>query len=217
MQKNKNIVLGLVAVLCCAFAFASCSKDTPEADPYENWEARNSAFVDSIANVCAANLSTSEWEAGKWKKVLSYKLLNDAVTPHTNTDYVYMQMLDYDEDATVTEGTESINATDTVSVHYRGSLMNGTVFDQSYTGDWDARYSTPSSFCVGAVITGWTTALQEMKAYRRAKVYIPYTMAYGTSGSGSSIPGYSALVFDIRVEKVIHPTGPDDRSLKRKK
>ena len=217
MRKSKNIVFGLVAALCCAVAFASCSKDTPEADPYENWEARNSAFIDSIANVCAANLSTAEWETGKWKKVLSYKLLNDEVTPHTNTDYVYMQMLEYDENESVTEGTDVINATDTVSVHYRGELMNGTVFDQSYTDDWDSRYSTPTSFCVGAVITGWTTVLQEMKAYRRVKVYIPYTLAYGTSGSGSSIPGYSALVFDIRVEKVIHPAGPDDRSLMKKK
>ena len=211
MQKSRNILLCLVASLCCA-VFVSCSKDTPEADPYENWEARNNAFIDSIANVCAANLSTNNWEIGKWKKVLTYKLLDDGVTPHTNNDYIYMQMLQYDDESSVTEGTESINLTDTVSVHYCGSLINGTEFDKSYTGDWDSRYSAPTSFCVGGVIEGWTTALQVMKAYRRAKVYIPYTLAYGTSGSGSTIPGYSALVFDIRVEKVTHPTGPDDRA-----
>lgn len=215
MQKYNYRIVGILLFAC--LVFVSCSKDTPEADPYENWEARNSVFLDSVANVCAANLSDKEWEVGKWKKVLSCKLVDDKVTPRSQTDYVYMKMLAYDEENEVAEGTEAINATDTVSVHYRGWLMNKTVFDQSYTGDWDSRYSVPTSFGVGQVIVGWTTALEYMKTGRRAEIYIPYSLGYEESGSGSSIPGYSTLVFDVRVEKLIHPTGPDDRSRKLEK
>lgn len=214
MQKVINIVCtsGLLLLLCAGFA--SCSKDTVEADPYENWEARNSAFLDSIVSVCNANLSEKDWEVGKWKKVLNYKLKDDAVTPRSNSDYVYMKMLEYDEENTVTEGTELALFTDTVSVHYSGWLINKTVFDQSYSGDWDSRISQPTTFAVSGVITGWQTALQQMKAYQRAEIYIPYSLAYGESGSGSSIPGYSNLAFDVRVEKITHPKGPDDRSIK---
>lgn len=217
MQITRNMTgMAALLILWC-MALVSCSKDTEEADPYENWESRNTVYLDSIVNVCNANLSSKEWEVGKWKKVLSYKLLKDVedlITPRSSTDYIYMKMLEYDEDNAVTEGTESIYSTDSVSVHYRGWLMNGTVFDQSYSGDWDGRYSPATTFAVGNVIVGWTTALLQMKAYRRAEVYIPYSLGYEASGSGSSIPGYSTLVFDIRVEKVIHPKGPDDRSLK---
>ena len=105
--------------------------------------------------------------------------------------------------------------TDTVAVHYRGKLINGTVFDQSFSGNWNADVSVPRSFAVSGVITGRTTALMQMKEGQHVELYIPAGLGYG-SVDRDEIPAYSALVFDVRLEKVIHPKGPDDRSLKLK-
>ena len=74
------------------------------------------------------------------------------------------------------DGTESPIATDTVAVNYRGQLINGTVFDQSYQGELDPETATPRKFLVGAVIAGWSTALMKgfggMKAGDQWKLYI---------------------------------------------
>ena len=102
-----------------------------------------------------------------------------------------------------------------MAVHYRGKLINGTVFDQSFSGNWNAEVSEPRSFAVSGVIVGRTTALMQMKEGQHVELYIPASLGYGSVASGE-IPAYSALVFDVRLEEVIHPKGPDDRSLKLK-
>lgn len=191
-----------VALLACALA--SCSKDTVEADPYADWEVRNANYLDSIANVCA-NPPASE----KWKKVLNYKLAKNDLTSintYSNSDYVYMKFL-----ASGDESSLSPLYKDTVSVHYRGSLINGTVFDQSFSGDWNEDVALSTSFAANEVIVGWTIALQTMKVGDHVMLYIPQGMAYGETGSGS-IRGYSTLIFDLRLEGFKHPVGPDDRS-----
>jgi FKBP-type peptidyl-prolyl cis-trans isomerase FklB len=111
------------------------------------------------------------------------------------------------------EGTASPLFTDSVYTHYRGKLiplLTGTTvtFDQSYTGDLDPSIAVASSFSVGAVITGWTTALQQMHAGDRWMLYIPSDLGYGTSGS-TSIPSGSTLIFDLYLEKVValEPSG----------
>jgi FKBP-type peptidyl-prolyl cis-trans isomerase FklB len=90
-------------------------------------------------------------------------------------------------------------------------LYTGTVvtFDQSYTGDLDLQTAVPSGFRLGSVITGWTTALQQMHAGDRWTVYVPADLGYGDTGSGSTIPGGSTLIFDLYLSKVIplEPTG----------
>ena len=102
----------------------------------------------------------------------------------------------------VGDGTESPIATDTVAVNYRGQLINGTVFDQSYQGELDPETATPRKFLVGAVIAGWSTALMKgfggMKAGDQWKLYIPYPLAYGKDGT-EGIPGYSTLIFDVNL------------------
>ena len=67
------------------------------------------------------------------------------------------------------------------------------------------------AFAASEVITGWTTALLHMQEGEHWEVYVPYQLAYGESGRGD-IPGHSVLIFDMRLERVIHPEGPDDRS-----
>lgn len=205
----KNFILCFWSMLVLMCGLVSCSEDTPVADPYANWEARNAAYIDSVANV-AANPPFEEI----WHRYVNYKIQNEGIGTDltlTNSDYVYVKDLTDDG----VELGKTPFATDTVNVHYRGWFINGEVFDQSYSGDWNVMVHEPRQFVVGeqGIRTGWTTALLHMQEGEHWEVYIPYTMGYGTSDYGD-IPAYSTLVFDIRLEKVIHPKGPDDRSRK---
>nr|WP_261342500.1 FKBP-type peptidyl-prolyl cis-trans isomerase [Lacipirellula limnantheis] len=81
---------------------------------------------------------------------------------------------------------------DTVTVHYRGKLVNGQVFDESYGGE-------PASFGVGQVIPGWTEALQLMKVGDKFEVVIPADLGYGARGAGDVIPPNSTLIFEVEL------------------
>lgn len=87
----------------------------------------------------------------------------------------------------------SPSAEDSVSVHYRGTLIDGTEFDSSY-----AR-GEPVTFGVGQVISGWTEALQLMKVGSKYKLFIPSELAYGAGGAGERIGPNSALMFDVEL------------------
>jgi FKBP-type peptidyl-prolyl cis-trans isomerase FklB len=87
----------------------------------------------------------------------------------------------------------SPKATDTVKVHYRGTLLDGTEFDSSY------KRKEPATFPVNQVIKGWTEALQKMKVGSKWKVFIPSDLAYGDQGQPPVIPPASVLVFEIEL------------------
>ncbi len=87
-------------------------------------------------------------------------------------------------------------ATDNVTVHYTGKLIDGTVFDSS------VQRGQPTNFGVSQVISGWTEALQLMKEGDKWMLYIPYNLAYGERGSGAQIPPYATLVFELELIKV---------------
>lgn len=98
----------------------------------------------------------------------------------------------------LTEGTgKSPKATDKVRCHYEGRLLDGTVFDSSYTR------GEPADFGLNQVITGWTEGVQLMKEGAKFRFYIPYLLAYGERGAGGSIPPYSTLIFDVELLKVL--------------
>jgi len=86
----------------------------------------------------------------------------------------------------------------TVSTHYRGKLIDGTVFDNSYEGDQPTENDTPASFGVTQVIKGWTEALQLMKVGARYRLFLPSELAYGENGPPGIGPN-SVLVFDIEL------------------
>ncbi len=95
------------------------------------------------------------------------------------------------------EGTGALpKATDTVKVHYRGSLLDGTEFDSSY------KRNEPATFPVNQVIKGWTEALQKMKVGSKWKVFIPSDLAYGDQGQPPQIPPASVLVFEIELLEI---------------
>lgn len=79
-----------------------------------------------------------------------------------------------------------------VSVHYKGSLVNGREFDNSW------KRNCPEAFRLNEVIEGWQIALQQMHTGDRWVVYIPYSVGYGTRTSGP-IPAYSTLVFEVEL------------------
>jgi FKBP-type peptidyl-prolyl cis-trans isomerase len=97
----------------------------------------------------------------------------------------------------VTEGTgPKPTATDTVEVHYRGTLIDGTEFDSSYT-----RGSTVS-FGVNQVIPGWTEALQLMPSGSKWQLFIPSDLAYGAGGAGGAIGPNATLIFDVELIQI---------------
>jgi FKBP-type peptidyl-prolyl cis-trans isomerase len=94
----------------------------------------------------------------------------------------------------ITEGTgPKPSADDTVEVHYRGTLTDGTEFDSSYS-----RGETVT-FGVGQVIPGWTEALQLMPVGSKWKLAIPSDLAYGAGGAGQVIGPNAALVFEVEL------------------
>jgi FKBP-type peptidyl-prolyl cis-trans isomerase len=90
-------------------------------------------------------------------------------------------------------GTVSPKATDTVKVHYHGTLLNGTVFDSS------VQRGEPISFPLNRVISGWTEGLQLMKVGDKFKFEIPPNLAYGDSSPSPVIPPNSTLVFEVEL------------------
>jgi FKBP-type peptidyl-prolyl cis-trans isomerase FklB len=91
--------------------------------------------------------------------------------------------------------------TDTVTVHYRGTLINGTEFDSSY------KRGQPASFPVNGVIKGWTEALQLMKAGSKYQLFIPSSLAYGERAAGADIAPNSTLIFEVELLDVKQPGG----------
>jgi FKBP-type peptidyl-prolyl cis-trans isomerase FklB len=98
----------------------------------------------------------------------------------------------------ITEGTgENPSATTSVTVHYHGMLIDGTVFDSS------VERGQPATFGVNQVIPGWTEALQLMNKGAKYRLYIPENLAYGAHPHpGGPIKPFSALIFDVELLEI---------------
>jgi FKBP-type peptidyl-prolyl cis-trans isomerase len=88
---------------------------------------------------------------------------------------------------------QSPKATDRVTVHYRGTFIDGKEFDSSYN------QGKPITFVLDKVMKGWTEGLQLMKPGAKWKLFIPAKLAYGVKGLGSRIPSNSTLIFEVEL------------------
>lgn len=87
-------------------------------------------------------------------------------------------------------------ATDTVTVHYEGKLLNGEIFDSSF------QRGQTATFGLNQVISGWTEGLQYINEGGEIELYIPYNLAYGERGAGGSIPPFATLIFKVQLVSI---------------
>ena len=191
-MKNLKFIFALSLLIC---TLASCS-ETEEAQEFDNWKVRNVEYIDSIAGVARANAD------GNWKVFLATGL--DENKEWSNDYYVYCHVMQ------AGDGTSHPLYTDSVLVNYCGRLIptsnysEGLIFDSSYDGELNPDFDVPVKFLLNTTVEGFSTALQHMVAGTTRtngdiwRVYIPYTLGYGTTDF-SGIPAYSTLVFDINL------------------
>ena len=197
-MKPKHILWCAVAVL----ALVSCKEEDNTQEEYPNWQATNNTYFNSLVADARAKISAGD---AAWLLLPSYSLptekLGETAVELAYSDYVVVEKIasapDYE--------TLSPFTSDTVEVHYVGKLLPSTsykagyVFDKSYPGDvFDPVTAKPYKVAVNKLVNGFATAVVNMHRGDRWKVYIPYQLGYGSSLS--SVPAYSTLIFDVRLE-----------------
>ncbi len=118
--------------------------------------------------------------------ILNYALTNKMEVMSTASG-IYYTMLDEGS------GIDHPNASSKITAHYKGALLNGTVFDSSFDR------GEPLKFQLGQVIKGWQESIPLLKKGGKGKFIIPSHLAYGERGAGAMIPANSVLVFDIEL------------------
>ena len=208
----KNTVFNPLWALCLLMylvCFTAC-EEVEEAGRYDNWQARNEAFIDSLAHEPNVLVATEE-DVDRVQVGELFRIMDEQASTTDQDVYVYGKKI-----VANPEGKRPLY-TETVSVYYYGTLINGDRFDGTFDGysaldreipsppdkvatefDWTADFAIDDS----GLRTGWKAALQLMKTGERWIVYLPYQSGYGTDGSGS-IPGYSVLAFDIILDAIV--------------
>ena len=195
-RRNKFASVALAVIALSGSLLTSC-KESDEVGEYENWQARNDHFIDSIASVAKANRD------GSWTIIKAFTLGETFPMNEDSKYYIYVQKL---ENGT---GTEKPLYSDSVRVHYSGRLIPsptypaGNVFDKSYsTSTFNPETDVPSLKCPNQTVVGFSTALMNMVVGDRWRVYIPYFLGYGEKSSVAAVPNYSTLIFDMQLAKI---------------
>lgn len=194
---KQNILKQLTTIIYILFPLiggglmgVSCSESTSDDSEYENWQARNEQYLASVVN--------DSLKQQGWQRIKNYSL-NES-TEGKVTEYIYVKVI---ESGDVNGGQPAF--TDSVRVAYQGRLIpsktypEGKVFDGTVFGTYSNKTNSNAKFLISnsSMISGFSTALQHMHRGDHWRVYIPTELAYGASGSGSSIPGYSLLIFEM--------------------
>jgi len=194
LKQLKAIIYVLLLTLGGGWVGVSCSEDKGTTNVYENWQARNDAFVASLED-------SLNHGVGTWKKFKGY-----SKNPQTGGDYIYVQV--------VPTGNESGQTTsptynDSVRVSYEGRLMptaiplngkgyyDGSIFDTTVYGNYDPKTNATARFKVSGLVNGFATALMHMHRGDTWIVYIPYSLGYGGAEDKTLIPPYSTLIYKM--------------------
>jgi FKBP-type peptidyl-prolyl cis-trans isomerase len=174
----------LWSITLCSLCF---SQSTVLANTAENINKTNSSTIQNTSpgsTIVPNAVTLGDKNAASSKAFLEENKRKPEI--HTLTSGLQYKIL--------TEGTgPSPGPTDFVTVNYRGTLIEGTEFDSSYSRP------TPSTFAVNAVIPGWSEALQLMKQGSKWTIYVPPNLAYGERGAGRLIGPNAALIFEIEL------------------
>lgn len=213
---KKSFFCLLPFLLLAIGALVSC-EEVEEASEYDNWRERNEAFIDSIRRETGEIYVATEEDVQRVPEGQLFAIRDWMTSTNENAYYIYCKKIKALDDYT---NARRPLYTETVSAYYYGTLINGLNFDGNFSGYGatdqgfldknDAEkaptdFDSPAEFDVnGNIISGWSIVLQYMYVGERWIVYIPWQSGYGSSGSSSgSIPGYSALAFDIQLEGVV--------------
>lgn len=172
--------LKLTGIMLIGLLVCSCSDNEPVTD-YTEWKTENLTYFNNM------------------KDSTGY-LLDSVLTNYGYFGYYYKIQVAGDTAST------SPAYDDIVKVNYKGSTIDGFVFDKTYNGDSPINDSTakPVSFYANQLILGWTANLMKMKEGEVRTVVLPYVLAYGVNGAGRAILPYSTLKFDINLVKVFN-------------
>lgn len=195
----------LFSLVLLALAFTACS-ETEETGKYGYWQARNEAFIDSIANAHANTATRGQLDSIHMIAYPGVPIYFKKKTPVG--DGVIQNIIP--------------RATDEVTVYYKGSYIIwgntggyvdkqdnfiGEAFDGSFTeANPSIDFSRTANLTINGLVTGLSEVLQRRKIGERLEVYVPWKYGYGSSdytpkGSSITILGYSTLVFDIQMLK----------------
>jgi len=187
----KNFVFLLIAL----FAFASCGETDEDVEEFANWQEKNATEWNRIYSEATQRIAAGDTS---WKILKAFNLPD---TVHgANTDYIVVHEMEKGED----DDAASPLFTDKVRVHYKGHLLSsasyseGYQFDSSWKTSTTAETAVPSLMTVSTLTEGFATALLHMHVGDNWTVYVPWTLAYGASGT-TGIPAYSVLVFDMQL------------------
>lgn len=138
-------------------------------------------FRDYIAKAQTAETDKKKQEG---KQFLTENMTKEGVkTTASGLQYIVLKQ---------TEGAKP-QATDSVTVHYTGTLIDGKKFDSSVDR------GEPITFPLNQVIKGWTEGVQLMSVGSKYKFFVPYDLGYGEQGAGQVIPPYSTLIFEVEL------------------
>lgn len=189
----KGLVRLLPLCFFAALALGSCTESDDTAEEYVDWQSKNETYWNNLYTTTQQKIAAGDTS---WKILRKWSLEESAAS--ANTDYVIAHVL------TAGEGTASPLYTDTVSIRYKGQLLpstsypSGRVFDSTWGSATSASTAATAVNVLSGYTDGFATALQHMHAGDEWEVYIPWTLAYGTSATGT-IPGYSVLTFNVQL------------------
>lgn len=166
-------IIQLTLLSLLVVIISSCEKAVSVSEAYAEWKVKNEAFYDDAKS--SGKYDELRIPANRGGGTILYKVLTSG-DPTTQRPYY----------------------TSTVAVHYKGWMVDNSVFDKSYYGDAVSTEDVPVQFKVSEVIKGWTEALMQMRVGDKWEIIIPWKQAYGEPGS-DKIPPYSTLIFEVEL------------------